>query len=417
MYMKTAAGVLLLFLAILAYPTFSASCSFQTSESACEASGCFWCEGCVNNMLGNGLGGDKCVPSSLDCTYSCSMQCGAQCQTNANCQGNITDNTCYYGGICNSCSCVYKQDLCPKNGTIINDEIRTCYYSTRLCGTNGCSVQSCAMSEGQICDPENGCRFAATDTLGDYNCRGTELHANLITYNCNATECVYSKMDTLVERCGNGCNNGKCNEKLCDIYGVKRLCSQQDGFYGDRYCAGNDIYQSYRTYSCGTNECTFTEEARKVSSCDRGMTPSASGSSCQAGKCVDPGQIIYVNYSQPPSQPPSQPAINIEPTNAPKVVQNVGGRLFNGLLFGSNKIILPASGSGQINFTIKQTNRLGALVVEADKRIIFEGNAAPDTYSVPFSASRTMSIYTRSSGWIFFTPAVYDVRSITLSFD
>src|SRR3989338_9355468 len=107
-------------------------------------------------------------------------------------------------------------------------------------------------------------------------------------------------MSLLVERCENGCvpidaggvsQSAKCNEKLCDIYGVKRLCSRQDGFYGDRYCAGNDIYQSYRTYGCGTNECTFTEGGRKISSC----------TSCQAGNCVEPKQeqIVYTNYNQP----------------------------------------------------------------------------------------------------------------------
>lgn len=415
-------GMLSAVLIIFVYPVFSAQCSFQTSESACEANNCFWCEGCVNNMLGNGLGGDKCVPSSLDCTYSCSMQCGAQCQTSANCQGNITDNTCYYDGKCSACSCIYKQDLCPKNGTIINDEIRTCYYSTRACGTNGCSVQSCVMSEGQICHPDDGCKQgnAQEEYLTDYSCKNNELHADLITYYCNATECSYSKTDTLVERCENGCvpidaggvsQSAKCNEELCDIYGVKRLCSRQDGFYGDRYCAGNDIYQSYRTYGCGTNECVPNDEARKISSCNNETTPSASGSTCYNGNCVEPKheQVVYTDYILP------QP----EETETPReltTVMHVGGRLYNGFLFGSNQIIIPSSGSGQINFTIRQTNRLGALVVEADKRIIFEGNAAPDTYSVPFTASRTITIYTRSSGWFFFTPAAYDVRNIVISF-
>ncbi len=407
-----ALGTLLTFLAIFAYSAYSLSpsqCAFYT-EGACESNNCFWCDGCVNNELGSSFGADKCVQSSLNCTYSCSLRCGAQCVTNTDCQGNITGDICYFDGICNSCSCIYKQDDCPKPGTI-SAENRLCYYETRSCGTNGCSVQSCQLQEGDACDPDTGCVYTSGhNNIEDYSCKGNELHAKLISYFCNSTECFYSKNDALVERCSNGCNNGKCNEAYCNVYGIKTLCSLRNGFYGDRFCMGSNVYQNYRTYRCGTNECVFDDDARKVANC----------AECQAGRCVDPGQIIYVNYSRP-NYTKIQPDVahnvsfNLTPSHniAPSGLQNRGGRVFNGLLFGSNEISIPITGNGQINFTVKQTNRLGALVVQADNKIILEGNVAPDTYIVPFNASR-IHIYTRSSGWFFFTPAVYDIRAITI---
>ncbi len=409
------------FIFILAYSAYSLSpsqCAVYTGEAGCNDNGCFWCNGCANNRLGNNYGGDRCVQSSLNCTYSCSPTCGAQCTINADCHGNITVNTCYFGGICNVCSCTYRQDDCPKPGTVRytgDGTARLCYYGTRSCGTNGCSVQSCALGDSDVCDPDNGCidTGGRNEYLEDYRCNGNELLAKKVSYFCNATECFYSKSDTLVERCENGCDNGKCNEEFCDIYGVKTLCNRRNGFYGERYCVGNDIYQSHRTYGCGINECNFTEEARKIAACDTRMTPSAPGSSCHAGRCVNPEQIVYANYTGPVRQP--QPTANTSlPTSSP--VYNQGGRIFNGFLFGQNGITIPVTGSGRINFTVRQTNRLGTLVVQADDRIILEGNVAPDTYMVPFNASRAIRIYARSSDWFLFMPAVYDIRSIIIGY-
>ena len=414
-------AVFAFFVTLFACAVYSLSpsqCAVYNSEAGCNDNGCFWCDGCVNNKLGNNYGGDKCVQSSLNCTYSCSMQCGAQCVTNSDCRGNITGNTCYYGGVCNGCSCNYRQQDCPKPGTVKDAEYayesgRLCYYNTRYCGTNGCSVQSCALGDGDICDPDNGCinTGGQNEYLEDYICKGNELHAKLVSYFCNSTDCFYSKNDTLVDRCTNGCNNGKCNEAYCNIYGVNTLCSQQNAFYGDRFCIGNDIYQTYHNYSCGTNECVFSEQARKIADCDTQMTPSASADSCQSGRCVDPGQVIYVNYSYPTySQPPASVAnTTLQP------IYHTGGRVFNGLLFGSNEIRIPIKGGGHMNFTVKQTNYLGALVVQVDNLIIMEGMRAPGTYDVPFSG-KTIRIYARSSGWIFFTPTVYDIRAITVTF-
>ena len=58
-----------------------------------------------------------------------------------------------------------------------------------------------------------------------------------------------------------------------------------NGFFGDKTCSGDDIYQDYRTFSCnnpGTNQsyCSSSEDSRFVKTCDNG---------CKDGKCESGG--------------------------------------------------------------------------------------------------------------------------------
>ncbi len=109
-------------------------------------------------------------------------------------------------------------------------------------------------------------------------------------------------------------------------------------------------------------------------------------------------------------------------------------RLFNGLLFGSNEIRLdvPKSFVKEIVIEIKDTNKLGELVVTLDDQELFRGkpeplpdNAALKTAN--FAAARyekgkliipvnednegILKIKTTSSGFIFWTPAFYELKA------
>lgn len=415
--MKYAAVIAALLIAFVPHAS-AASCFTHSSEAGCESANCFWCERCSGTQpytynLINSYGTDRCVESSLNCTYGCSTLCGSQCASDANCPSNLTDTDCFYAGSCSSCSCLYKQTDCPKPGTIkpgLADGKRVCYYGPRSCGSSGCSVETCTLKAGEICAPD-GCTAAGGtegEYLSDYRCSGSDLLAKKVVYSCNATGCLYNKTDALVEKCKNGCAwltdaqgasySFQCRSELCNIEGSAVNCNQLDGYYGPRFCKGKGVYQTYRDYSCGPGKCIFAEKERFQQSCEE----------CYNGRCEEPGQIVTVNYSQGETQ---QQGNDTGMTATPAA--HPGGRLYNGFFFGFNQIAMNARGTGRLNFTVQKTNQLGALTVLADGRAIFSTKGTGN-YSIPFANTTRIVLRATSSGWIFFTPATYDLRNINL---
>ncbi len=112
-------------------------------------------------------------------------------------------------------------------------------------------------------------------------------------------------------------------------------------------------------------------------------------------------------------------------------------RLFNGLLFGSNEIRLdvPKSFVKEIVIEVKETNRLGELVVTLDDEELFRGkpetsgdNAELKTANfaaryekgklvIPVNEDTEglLKIRTTSSGFIFWAPAVYEIRASVIA--
>ena len=399
-----------------------AACSYS-SEAPCKSANCFWCDRCFSNQQGlynqiNNYGADRCVESSLACTYSCSKTCGAQCETNTDCAANLTDTYCNYNAICSVCNCVYQKAYCPKAGTLKDG---TCYFGDRQCGFSGCSIRSCQLKSSHVCDPDNGCVSCGQSDCGtngeyveEYRCVNNDVFAKKVIYTCNATECLYTKSDTFTEKCNNGCSNGKCNDELCNTNGVLFDCNRLDGYYS-RLCQGNEVYGTYRNYSCISNECQYTSANIKQETC----------AECMNGVCVEPAQIVYLNYTIIGNSFTNVTGIK---TMAMKIVtaivgvapSNYSGRLYNGFFFGSNeiKIATERGKNGKIYFTVNRANKMGKLVVQAGNDILFASKTAAGTYIVPFNNSADMFMfYTTSSGWLFYTPSTYDLSRISVSYD
>ena len=404
------------FISIIAYA--SASCSTYTSESSCKSASCFWCNRCSSNIPNvfnqiNNYGADRCISSSVDCAYSCSTFCGAECQSNTDCKTNLTDKTCYYSGRCSVCSCSYQSTDCYKNGTVIdlNGE-RVCYYGARYCTSTGCSVNKCALQGDHVCDPDNGC-VSATDGIVEQKCEGNDLVTEKVDYFCtgsngafSAVQCNATKSTTL-EKCKNGCNNGKCRDELCNIAGVITDCNVYDGYYGGRYCKGNDTYESHRDYRCESNKCVYTNSEVKQSSCEE----------CFEGRCVDSISSETTSATSGTRGTINNTQYNTQPTGPPMSTAIVhGGRLYNGFFFGSNQIDINVPSTGSIKFKVPRANGIGTLTIEDGGQIIFSTKSA-GSFSVFFAGlgNRQLRMYTTSSGWLFFVPAVYDVGDVTVS--
>jgi len=84
--------------------------------------------------------------------------CEAECDGYGNeCTPKLLNDVCYYGGTCNtspsSCACVYSNEYCPEPGTITNE---TCYYGTKDCAADGCTLLTENMTGYEVCDPVEG---------------------------------------------------------------------------------------------------------------------------------------------------------------------------------------------------------------------------------------------------------------------
>ena len=352
--------------------SMTTQCGQFTNEVGCDDSECAWCDRCSGKEINN-YGADRCVDSNLQCTYSCSKTCGANCTADIECSANLTDTTCFYAGRCSACNCSYLNASCPKNGTIREQygnptdaqgaPYRICYYGARYCTSSGCSVNSCSLREGLVCDPADGCvpceGCSGDEFVIDKKCSGDDVTGKKISYfcyggQCNVTSSVY------LEKCKNGChetddaygvNRPKCNDETCNIDGINTNCNVFDGYYSEAYCKGADVYKGYRDYTCGTNECIYTNSEAMLERCNKTM-PSGHAISCQNGRCYDSGVVIDAGTVTDGTQETKTQKSPL-PDDAPEPLTLFGGRLYNGFLFGQNDIRVNARGqSGKISFRL-----------------------------------------------------------------
>jgi hypothetical protein len=310
-----------------------------------------------------------------------------------------------YNGFCSACKCTYSTQECPQNGTISGN---ICYYGRRTCESSGCIISKCTLGEGQVCDSKDGCvagNGMTSERYEDYTCMGDRVFAKKIFYTCNATGCLYSKSDALIEECPAGCEDGACLEPKCNFNGIIRDCNTMDGYNGAPYCIGSDIYRQYRNYSCGTDDCTFTEISIFQQRCG----------ACSDGKCVNnitgPVEITITNNSAGPGTVTQ--LVNGSNSSVQRII-NYSGRVYNGFLFGSRELKLPVEPgkNGMVRFTNVDSNRLSKLMVKTGGITFFSGSPNRGDYTAYFTNSGNEIVFSaESSGWIFFMPNVYDIRN------
>ncbi|MFP4045723.1 MAG: hypothetical protein ACLFS3_01550, partial [Candidatus Aenigmatarchaeota archaeon] len=154
-------------------------CLGYEDEATCEdTSGCEWCENCSQNnpdvtslYQANNYGGSStCVPTGT-CSYSCQSDvCGAECSSGS--YTDCTDLSGYGGGeaACNS-TCQYDTSSCCQHecdaigvsGCDYDESEDVSFYTECVEGASGCrvwddSVNNDCDGEGEVCDPDEGCR-------------------------------------------------------------------------------------------------------------------------------------------------------------------------------------------------------------------------------------------------------------------
>jgi hypothetical protein len=100
-------------------------------------------------------------------------------------------------------------------------------------------------------------------------------------------------------------------------------------------------------------------------------------------------------------------------------------RLYNGLLFGEDKLIYDLSKTGLqdvvIRFTVTDSNGLGKLLVSVNGNLLQGTVAAPGDYEITVPAEfinehMIIEIFPESSYWRIWAPTVYDLRGASISF-
>lgn len=153
--------------------------------------------------------------------------------------------------------------------------------------------------------------------VGNSFCSNNSVFQNYMTYKCNNqgtcnTFCTNSTSVLNIQTCNSNqiCHNGNCiNESDCDC-GI-------DGFIGDKFCIGNNVFWNYITYSCtypGTIQphCSNSTIPLQIQTCSSSQICS-NGSCCTLtcfndancndnnrytiDKCIYNGCNSYCNYT------------------------------------------------------------------------------------------------------------------------
>ena len=239
----------------------------------------------------------------------------------------------------------------------------------------------------------------------DKKCSGSDVTGSIIRYICEGGQCNVTKSD-YVEQCKNGCFNDACRDEICNIDDLQTNCNAYDDFYGSAYCKGNDVFKEHRDYSCGSNECTYTSREVFQQRC----------SECQNGRCYESGTVVNVangNAGSASSESQISPK-SPQPSESQRPSSISGGRIYNGFFFGQNAINAKLQGSGTAEIKVLRGNGVGMLTIEDRGQTIFTTRNAGN-YSFSFENS-DLRIYTTSSGWLFFMPAVYDLGNIEIRY-
>ena len=209
------------------------------------------------------------------------------CSTNSQCGTNG-----YVGGpycIGNSVYKNYKEYICLKPGTINS----SCTDSVSIKLFNNCSInQTCnlgiCVDQPITCSTNSQC--GTNGYVGDAFCSGGDVYKAYRTYVCNnpgttSSSCLSTITDKLVTNCGSNqtCSNGACvdQEIACS---TNSQCGT-NGYVGDAFCSGGDVYKSYRTYTCN-NPGTVNSTCSSATT-DKLVTNCGSNQTCSNGACVD----------------------------------------------------------------------------------------------------------------------------------
>jgi hypothetical protein len=216
------------------------------------------------------------------CTTCSGGACVVECDIDSDCGTGswwINNYYCNSGDVYNT----MRSHKCYNPGTLgsfcgysDNDQ----FYTT--C-PNGCSGGECTIE----CSNNADC---GTDSfIGSEYCNGDDVWDYYRTYNCDDPGTIYSSCDysdnpQSKQTCPNTCLGGVCTDIACN----NNADCGTDGFIGNEYCSGNDVNDTYRTYTCTdpgqpSASCSFSDVDQTKEPCTYGC----GGGSCQIPACFN----------------------------------------------------------------------------------------------------------------------------------
>ncbi len=314
-----------------------------------------------------------------------------------------------------------------------------CRYDSRDKKAEDCSYDCqsgrCVYKPRVNCDSMDG-------EYGERFCKSGDVYVEYRNYYyADYGKCLYESYDKKAQSCPDGCDNGKCMPvgECSDPYGKRsdKVCKDGkifecwDGFWVfdtysscpvqcqescgkprepsiqcSNYCMDNKWYHSgigvggkcnYIIDDCSSlNKCVFVDGQKICYTYE-----------CSNG-CVQTGETV--EYVQLKTNKTLDFNIDVSLTGTTIAIPE-REKLFNGILFGHNKIELPVDGYVEsVDFTVEKTNHYGNLEIWADGVHLY--SSKPDLGRHVISINKTiekLQIFAGSSAWKLWSPSIYEI--------
>ncbi len=310
---------------------------------------------------------------------------------------------------------------------------------------DGCESGRCV--DRERCDNRDG-------EYGERHCKYGNIYVEYRNYYyVDSVRCLYTNYDKKIEDCPNGCTGSECMRT--------NQCRNPDGVRGDKTCSGKKIlecwdgYWVYEKYaeccsdagcpggSCVNNQCTGSsvpsalkaecanycldnkwlhDGAFKKGKCEYSITDCSSMNSCivSGGKkicssfscmdgCIKTGETV--EYIKVQTNRTLQFSVDVGIDSSKSSVP-VNGTLYNGAIFGHNKIDVPVNGFvSTIELEIIDANEHGSLEIWVDGVSAYSSVLAKGDYVVMINrTAKRLEVFAGSSGWRFWSPAIYSIE-------
>ncbi len=172
---------------------------------------------------------------------------------------------------------------------------------------NGCSNGYCLEGEDEYaCSSDSDC--GSEGYMGEAYCDAGDIYQVYRIWECHNPDskdayCRYTDEEKEKESCSDGCSDGTCLVLECS----NAADCGDDRWISSQYCNDGDVYQLYRTWSCNSGNCDYSDAPKKRENCDYG---------CEEGICFadySDYQDLKTNYlfNQYPKSPSAGDSINM----------------------------------------------------------------------------------------------------------
>jgi len=284
----------------------------------------------------------------------------------------------------------------------------------------GCCCHSCSYD---CCDSGCDCRVNCDNKdgyVGARYCKNGNVYRKYRDYYYSKSRnvCLYTEKEVKIENCAGGCSDGFC-VPVCSA----AACDKKDGFVGDSYCSGGNVYQVYRDYYCSSQQgCLYKDVEKLKQACPAGcLNGQCITTSCKdiCGDWVECGdqqkKRTCVEYYWSNGHCVEGEKYTVYSTNAGDMESIDLGRInvFSGLVFGKHYERFGFEGRGKmvLKIDMKKTNSIKPLNIILNGKVISSDVYYKGKYEIELSGLKdmnTIEFVPVSSGWQLWVPTFYE---------